>query len=159
MDENSSSDDDGDDDDEDDGEDDISDTIPVGDNDVWLEDGEIRSTDVEAVKESNLENSTSNTSNNARSPEVTSSPADVVMDDDDRGDGSDIYEELQGSGVGIGVHGKSQEEIEILYNNEGINVVLHADLINEFSFTGAKNVNVGPGEMSNRLLDNLDKSG
>ncbi|CAI9281099.1 unnamed protein product [Lactuca saligna] len=78
QDENSSWDDDGDDNDEDDGEDDISDTIPAGANNVGLEDGEIRSNNVKVVKESNLEDSTSNTSNKSRSPEVRLLSVDIV---------------------------------------------------------------------------------
>lgn len=139
MDGSSSSDDDGN-GDEDDDEDEISDRVDHDD----LEDGEFRSTEVEVVMESNLE-------------EVASSLADVPMEVDDRRTKSDRHGEPQGSGINI--HDKLQSEFESLGNNEYINVVEQDDVLDCEDIAVAVNRNGDTGGSLNELLDNLANIG
>ncbi|CAH1442342.1 unnamed protein product [Lactuca virosa] len=162
--ENFSSDDEEDEDaDEDDEEEYISDTVPMDDNDVGLEEGEFRISEVDVVKESSMGSSESNPPIDSRSPEVMSSPVDGAINEDDRGNGNDIRGDCQKSVIGMEEHGNSQREVESLNNNErsknnneSNNDVVHAALLSH----NVENNNVGPNNrMVNGLPYNLDISG
>ncbi|CAI9272107.1 unnamed protein product [Lactuca saligna] len=102
--------------------------VPINDNDVGLEDMEFRFPEVNEVKESSMESSKPNSSEDSRSPEVMMSPVDIVMNEEDWRNGSDIHGDRQDSSMGMDVHGKSQQEVESSNNNENNNDVAYTEL-------------------------------
>ncbi|CAI9269175.1 unnamed protein product [Lactuca saligna] len=108
--------------DEDEEEEHISDTIPFDDNGVSLEDGEFISPNVDEVKESSMESSELKSYDDSWSPVVTPAPVNVVMNEEDWGNGNDSQGDHQESHMGMNVHGESQWGVENINNNENNNV-------------------------------------